>query len=187
MTKPERGDRSQRADARRNHESLLGAAHDAFADVGASASLEDIARRAGVGIGTLYRHFPTRQDLFEAVYVHEVEELCKSAAEFADLAPWDALVAWLRRFVGYMATKRAVVEELASESELLAACRAAIADAGAPLLTRAQVTGDARTDVNFDDVLRLVMGITLIQPSDPEQVERLLAMALDGLRAQPVD
>ena len=91
--------RAQRADARRNREALLDAANDAFTDVGASASLEDIARRAGVGIGTLYRHFPTRKELFEAVYVHEVEALCQSAADVAELPPWDALAAWLRRFV----------------------------------------------------------------------------------------
>ena len=120
----------QRADARRNREALLRAANDAFTDVGASASLEDIARRAGVGIGTLYRHFPTRKDLFEAVYVHEVEALCQSAADLTKLAPWDALAAWLRRFVSYLATKRAVLEELASESQLLASCRMAIAEAG---------------------------------------------------------
>jgi len=174
--------RPQRADARRNYDALLTAAHDAFADVGASATLEDIARRAGVGIGTLYRHFPTRQALFETVYVHEVEALCRSAADVADLAPWDALVAWLHRFAAYMATKRAVVEELARDSELLISCRTAIQAAGAPLLDRAQASGEARPDLEFDDVLRLVMGITLIQPSDPAQVERLLGLAIDGMR-----
>ena len=175
--------RAQRADARRNREALLNAANDAFADVGASASLEDIARRAGVGIGTLYRHFPTRKELLEAVYVHEVEALCQSAADVAELPPWDALAAWLRRFVSYMATKRAVLEELTSESALLASCRATISEAGAPLLERAQAAGDARADANFDDVLRLVIGITLIKAGDAAQLERLLIMALDGIRA----
>ncbi len=179
--------RSQRADARRNYDALLAAAAEAFADIGASASLEDIARRAGVGIGTLYRHFPTRQDLFEAVYVHEVEALCKTASDVAGLAPWDALVEWLHRFVKYMATKRAVAEELARDSELLLSCRAAIEDAGAPLLDRAQAAGEARRDMDFDDALRLVMGITLIQPSDADQVERLFGMALDGMRSRRVD
>jgi AcrR family transcriptional regulator len=177
--------RSQRADARRNYEALLVAAADAFTDVGSSASLEDIARRAGVGIGTLYRHFPTRQALFEAVYVHEVEALCRSAADAAELAPWDALVTWLRRFARYLGTKRAVVEELAKESELLASCRDAIFAAGSPLLARAQATGAARPDATFEDVLQLVMGITLIQFGGPDQVERLLGMVLDGIRPQP--
>lgn len=177
--------RVQRADARRNREALLVAANDAFTDVGAAASLEEIARRAGVGIATLYRHFPARKDLFEAVYVHEVEALSQSAAEFAQLPPWEALVAWLRRFVEYMATKRAVLEELASDSELLMSCRAQIVEAGSPLLARAQQSADARADVTFDDVLLLVMGITWIHAADADQRERLLAMALDGVRGQP--
>ena len=89
----------KRADARRNYEKLIEAARAAFADSGSQASLEEIARRAGVGIGTLYRHFPTRQALLEAVYVDEVEALSRSADELADLPPWDALAEWLRRYV----------------------------------------------------------------------------------------
>src|SRR5450432_635753 len=91
--------RPQRADARRNYDKVLAAAREAFAESGASASLEEIARRAEVGIGTLYRHFPNRQTLLEAVYVDEVEALCRSAADLDGLPPWDALVAWLHRFV----------------------------------------------------------------------------------------
>ena len=103
-------ERPHRADARRNFDALLIAARDTFAEQGANASLEEIARRAGVGIGTLYRHFPTRQDLFEAVYVGEVEELVKAAADVADREPWDAFEAWLERFVTYIATKRAILD-----------------------------------------------------------------------------
>lgn len=176
--------RLRRADARRNYETLLAAAGDAFTDVGSSASLEDIARRAGLGIGTLYRHFPTRQALFEAVYVHEVEELCNSAADVAELEPWEALVSWLYRFARYLGTKRAVVEELAKESELLASSRDAIFAAGSPLLARAQAAGTVRDDATFEDVLHLVMGITLAPVGGPEQVERLLGMVLDGIRSQ---
>jgi AcrR family transcriptional regulator len=91
--------RPHRADARRNFDALLNAARDAFAEHGSGASLEDIARRAGVGIGTLYRNFPTRQDLFDSVYVGEVEQLCRAAEEVAELPPWEAFVTWLRRFV----------------------------------------------------------------------------------------
>ena len=91
--------RPRRADAMRNYEKLIAAARDAFADDGTSTSLEEIARRAHVGIATLYRNFPTRQDLLEAVYVDEVEALCRSAAEFAALPPWDELIACLHRFV----------------------------------------------------------------------------------------
>jgi AcrR family transcriptional regulator len=176
-------DTPQRADARRNYESLLCAARQAFADLGTSASLEDIARRAQVGIGTLYRHFPTRRDLFEAVYVSEVEALSRSAADVAGLPPWDALVAWLHRFVEYTATKRAVAEELARESELFRTCRTSIHAAGGPLLERAQQAGEARLDATFDDVLRLISGITLMQFPEAGQRERVLGMALDGVRS----
>src|SRR3954467_3770631 len=101
-----------RADARRNYEALLAAAAGAFTEEGSAASLEDIARRAGVGIGTLYRHFATRQALLEAVYFDEVEALCQSAIDVAHAPPWDALEAWLRRFVEYIATKQALADEL---------------------------------------------------------------------------
>src|SRR5580693_8440781 len=104
--------RPKRADARRNYEKVVAAAREAFAEGGAATSLEEIARRAQVGIGTLYRHFPTRQALLEAVYVGEVQDLCRSAADLDDLPPWDALVSWLHRFVAYMATKQALAPEL---------------------------------------------------------------------------
>ena len=106
------GARPMRADAKRNRALLIAAAHDAFTENGAEASLEDIARRAGVGVGTLYRHFPSRQALLEAVYVDEVEALCRSAADFADEPAWDALAHWFDRFVDYVATKKALVEEM---------------------------------------------------------------------------
>jgi AcrR family transcriptional regulator len=177
--------RPKRADARRNYESLIAAARAAFAEAGTSASLEEIARRANVGIGTLYRHFPTRQDLFESVYVDEVEELCGSGADLADRPPWDALVGWLHRFVEYTATKRALAESLNHDSELFRGCRAAIYSAGEPLLAAAQRDGTARPDISFDDVMRLISGITLIHFVEPGQLERVLGMALDGLRRRP--
>src|SRR5579871_258986 len=104
--------RPMRADARRNYEKVLGIAREAFAEGGASTSLEEIARRAEVGIGTLYRHFPNRQALLEAVYVDEVEDLCRSAADFEGLEPWDAFERWVERLVGYLRTKRALSQEL---------------------------------------------------------------------------
>src|SRR3954465_3636670 len=104
--------RPKRADARRNYDELIKAAREAFTERDQSASLEDIARRAGVGIGTLYRHFPTRSDLIEAVYVEEVEALALSGEGVADLEPWDALIRWLHGFVGYIATKQALADEL---------------------------------------------------------------------------
>jgi AcrR family transcriptional regulator len=174
--------RPNRADARRNFDALLAAARDAFAEQGTGASLEDIARRAGVGIGTLYRNFPTRQDLFDAVYLGEVEELCDASDEVGDLPPWEALTTWLRRFVGYAATKRAIYEALNRDTEMFRDAREAMYAAGEPLLARAQEAGEARTDISFDDVLRMVSGITAVGFVDEEQRERVLAIALDGVR-----
>ena len=174
--------RPKRADARRNHDALLDAARDAFAAIGSDASLEEIARRAGVGIGTLYRNFPTRRELLEAVYVHEVEALVAAAADVADRPPWDALETWLRRFVEYTATKRAILEELAGGSPLFATCFEAIVAAGAPLVARAQAAGLARPDVTFDDVLRLISSVTMMPGVEPGQRERIAGVAIDGLR-----
>src|SRR6185437_3980667 len=127
--------RPKRADARRNYDKVIAAAREAFAERGASTSLEEIARRAEVGIGTLYRNFPNRQALLEAVYVGALE----------DLEPWDALVNWLHRFVGYMATKQALAQELLDyvdrEAPLFRSCRAMMYEAGEPLLERAQAAG----------------------------------------------
>src|SRR5476651_696805 len=102
----------KRADARRNYEQLIEAARGVFAEAGSNASLEEIARRAGVGIGTLYRHFPTRQALLEAVYVDEVEAMARAAADLTELPPWDALSQWLHQYVRFAATKRALNEAL---------------------------------------------------------------------------
>ncbi len=137
--------RPKRADARRNYDKVIAAAREAFAEGGASTSLEEIARRAEVGIGTLYRHFPNRQALLEAVYVDEVEVLCSAAGELDELEPWDALVSWLHRFVGYMATKQALAQELLDyvdrDAPLFRSCRAMMYAAGEPLVKRAQAAG----------------------------------------------
>lgn len=177
--------RPRRADARRNFDALLGAARQAFAVHGTEDSLEDIARRAGVGIGTLYRNFPTRQDLFDTVYVDEVEELCDAAAEVAGLPPWEACDAWLRGLVGYVATERAVSEALNRDAKMFRSCRDAMYAAGEPLLARAQEAGEARRDASFDDVLRMITGITPVGFVDDEQRERVLGIALDGVRVHP--
>ena len=176
--------RPARADARRNFDALLAAARDAFAEEGTGASLEEIARRARVGIGTLYRNFPTRQDLFDSVYFGEVEELCAAADDVADLPPWEALTTWLRRFVGYGATKRAIYESLNRDSEMFSTAREAMYEAGEPLLVRAQEAGEARADISFDDVLRMVSGLTAAGFVDDQQRERVLAIALDGVRVR---
>ncbi|MEU6283263.1 helix-turn-helix domain-containing protein [Streptomyces sp. NPDC047028] len=174
--------RPHRKDAARNYDALLGAAREAFAEHGAEASLEDIARRAGVGIGTLYRNFPTRRDLFETVYADEVNTLCRAAEELADREPWEALTSWLGRFTGYMVTKRAVREALNDQSDIFMACRDSMYGAGGPLLERAQKAGVARTDMDFGDLLRMVAGITATAFEDDAQRDRVLAIALDGVR-----
>ena len=174
--------RPHRADARRNFDALLVAAREAFSEFGVNASLEDIARRAAVGIGTLYRHFPTREQLVESVYLAEVDALCRFANDRAEQDPWEALAAWLDRFVSYLGTKQVLVKGLNSESGTLRACREALYATGGPLLTRAQQAGLARTDTTIDDVMRLIIGITAGAFQDDAQRERVLKMALDGIR-----
>jgi len=181
--------RPKRADAQRNYDKLVAAAREAFTEADRSASLEDIARRAGVGIGTLYRNFPTRADLVEAVYVDEVEALARSADASAELEPWDALTNWLQRFVGYVATKQALSEELFTiaqrDAAVFAGCRALLNTAGEPLLQRAQDAGIVRPDVTIEEVVRMVAGLAKIPSDDPAEIQRLLAVALDGLRYRP--
>jgi AcrR family transcriptional regulator len=180
--------RPKRADARRNYEKVLAAAREAFAEGGESTSLEEIARRAGVGIGTLYRHFPNRQALLEALYVDEVEEVCRSAAELGGADPWEALNSWLERFIAYLATKRALAHELLNyfdqDAELFKVCRTSLFAAGEPLLERAQDAGVVRADVTIADVMQMLIAISKI-PGDPGQNEHILRVALDGLRQFP--
>jgi AcrR family transcriptional regulator len=183
--------RPKRADARRNYDKVLAAAREAFQEGGEATSLEAIARRAGVGIGTLYRHFPTRQALLEALYAGEVQELARSAGELDGEDPWRALSLWFERFIAYLATKRALADELLNymdkSAPLFQACRAAMFAAGEPLLTRAQEAGVVRPDVEFGEVLQMVMGIGKIPTTDPAQTERMVQIALDGLRYRPQD
>jgi AcrR family transcriptional regulator len=179
--------RPRRADAQRNYEKVLAAAREAFAEGGESTSLEEIARRAGVGIGTLYRNFPNRQALLEALYVDEVEEVCRAAAGLEeDADPWEALQTWFGSFVGYIATKRALAAELLNYLELDAplfqVCRRSLFEAGEPLLKRAQDAGVVRPDVSIADVIQMVVGIAKIPTSEPGQVEHIVRVALDGLR-----
>ena len=183
--------RPKRADARRNYEKVLTAARQAFAEGGESTALEEIARRAGVGIGTLYRHFPNRQALLEALYVDEVEEVCRTAAELDGSDPWEALTGWFEGFIGYLATKRALAAELLNyldqDAALFQVCRASLFEAGEPLLKRAQEAGVVRPDVNIAEVIQMVVGIGKIPTSDPGQTEHILRVALDGLRYRPSD
>ncbi len=181
-----RSPRPKRADARRNYDRLLEAALQAFTEEGGSASLEEIARRAGVGIGTLYRNFPSRQDLLEAVYVGEVEAVCQTAEELMVEPPWEGLVAWLHRFLDYLTTKRALsaelLDHLGRDAPVFRGCRTAFYRAGERLLVRAQEAGAVRTDVSIDDVVLLVAGISKMPATTGGQIPRILDIALEGLR-----
>jgi AcrR family transcriptional regulator len=175
--------RPRRADAARNFDALVEAGRAAFAQDGSAASLEDIARRAGVGIGTLYRNFPTRDDLIETLYIREVEALAQAADEVSALDPWDALAAWLDRFVQYVGTKHALLDSLNRESTVLLECRALMFDAGEPLLVRAQEAGVVDPDISISDVVRLVSGVAAVSSyENEEQRRRVLSLAIRGIR-----
>jgi AcrR family transcriptional regulator len=175
----------KRADARRNYERILTAARKAFAEGGESTSLEEIARQAGVGIGTLYRHFPSRQVLLETLYVNEVHEVCRSASQ-RDHDPWKALSVWCQGLIGYLTTKRALAQELLKyldeDAALFQECRRTVFAAGEPLLERAQDAGAVRQDVAFSDVLHMLAGISRMPANDPDQLKHVVRIALDGLR-----
>ena len=178
-----------RADAVRNRERLLTVAAEVFAEHGVDASLDDIARRAGVGPGTLYRHFPTRLALQEAVYRDGVEEHCARAATLgASMAPGPALTAWMRSFAGFLGRKRglsaALMTTMDKSSELFVSTHKAIADAAGELLDRAKAAGVVREDVTVSDLLKLINGIGLCterMPDREEQTGRLLSIVFDGL------
>jgi AcrR family transcriptional regulator len=185
--------RPMRADAQRNYQRLLTAAGETFAEQSADdASLEEIARRAGVGIGTLYRHFPNRQALLEAVYSDQVNLLRSRALELSQAAdPGAALAEWLRAVVGFGRTKRslttALLATLDKDSELLSACSQVLRESAATLLGRAQQAEIVRGDADPKDLLRLVHGISMAverEPADSGQADRLLGLVLDGLRHQ---
>jgi len=183
--------RPMRADAQRNYERLLSAAVAAFTEHGADdVSLEEIARRAGVGIGTLYRHFPTRQALLEAVYRDQVEALRTRADEFAKSdAPLQALAEWLRALAAFSSTKQsltsALLATLGKDSDLMSVCSKVICEAADELLARAKKAGVVRADADARDLIRLVHAVNIATqraPTDPGQADRLLRMVLDGLR-----
>ena len=179
--------RPMRADARRNYDALVAAARDAFRENEGNTSLEQIAKRAGVGIGTLYRHFPDRLALMEAVYRDEVDDLGAKAERLADEAePWDALVAWLELFLSYAKTKRSLFHELADaigkDADLLTHSRALIQDSSRAVLDRAQAAGVARADLEAPDLVRLVGGCTMMPGGTDEQQVRMLDVILDGIR-----
>jgi AcrR family transcriptional regulator len=187
---PARAPDKLRADARQNHARLVLAATEAFAEKGADAPLEDIARRAGVGIGTLYRHFPTRLDLQAAAFRNQVSAVCGQGDELLNTAPpGQALDAWIRSLAGYLVTKRglshALIEAVGADSELISVCWVAMRETTQRLLASAQQAGAIRADVDATDVMRLIHGVTVSTEKAPERAGMLLSVMLDGLRAGP--
>ncbi|OMI33545.1 TetR/AcrR family transcriptional regulator [Streptomyces sparsogenes] len=183
--------RPMRADARRNYERLLTEARAAFVQHGTDASLEDIARRAGVGIGTLYRHFPNRTALMGAVFRQEVCALLARARELAKAPqPCRALVDWLREIIDYASTYRGLSHALLAasgdeSSSLSQGCGLPMREAGSALLARAQQSGNVRSDVGIADLMQLTNAIALAveqSPDDPELADRLLALTFTGLK-----
>lgn len=184
--------RPLRADAQLNHDRLLDAAAAAFALDGADASLKAIAKDAGVGIGTLYRRFPTRENLVEAVYRNEVGRLCDAVPDLlAASPPADALRAWMDRFVEFLATRHAMAAAfrsvLVDDGDLRMQTRGLLVDAVAELLAAGAADGSVRADLDADDVLVALAGLALVagEPRQQAQAHRLLGLLLDGLRARP--
>src|SRR6476620_5097648 len=184
--------RKPRADAVRNRERVLESAKAVFSAGGPEASLEAVAKRAGVGIGTLYRHFPTRQALFEAVYRREVEQLSEFAEHLRSAKdPVDALRRWLRSNVEFVATKKGMSAALAltfqSSSDLAAFSMDRLTKAIGSLLDRAVAAGQMRADVSPEDLLRALIGMCYMhdQPGWQSSVLRMLDVFVDGLRLQP--
>ncbi len=181
--------RPLRSDARLNRDKLIGVAAELFASVGVDVPLETVAKQAGVGIGTLYRHFPTRDALVEAAYRQEVDRLCAAAPELLAAHPPDlALEAWMRRFVTYAATKRGLSSALqsiaASNSTLYTQTRERLVAALATLLNAAIAAGSVRADMAPEDIWQAMSGVWLIPASDEwaTRAQRLLLLLMDGLR-----
>jgi AcrR family transcriptional regulator len=185
--KPSVTERKPRADAQRNRERILEVAKEAFARAGADASLDDIAKQAGVGSGTLYRHFPTRDDLLEAVYHSEVEKLAAAERKFAEsMPPIEALRAWMLLFIDYIATKQIIVPALKAQmdSKVVKASYAPTHEAVRALVKRAIKSGDIRRDVDAVDLLRALVGVASFSSSPDwrESARRLVDILIAGSR-----
>lgn len=181
------GERPLRADAQRNRDLLLAAAVESFSECGLEATLEGIAKNAGVGIGTLYRHFPTREALVEAAYRNELAVVCDAAPELlASMPLTEATRAWMDRFIDYMTRKIGMADALraviASGADPYAHSFELLVGAIQPLLEASSAAGEIRSDIAAGDVLISLSGVALAAGSNREQAGRLLDLLMDGLR-----
>jgi len=176
---------TRRADAARNRAKILAAARAVFAGTDAQMSMAEISRRAGVGMATLYRNFPSRQELLEALFIDEVNAVCTAAETLDGETPGAVLIAWLHRFFAFATSKRHVASELLvrvdRSNPVFNESRARVLAAGRPLLVAAQHTHDVRDDISLEQVLDMVVAIAQIH-GESDYLEPILRTALDGLR-----
>jgi AcrR family transcriptional regulator len=184
---------ARRADAERNRDKILAAARTAFADPDAEVSMAEISRRAEVGMATLYRNFPGRQELLEALYTDEVDAVCKAAETIDGQTPGAALAAWLHRFFAFTTSKRHIAAELLKQTDrsnpLFKNNRTRVITAGRPLLAAAKNAHEVRDNLTLEQILDMIVAIATIH-GDTGYTEPILQTALDGLRppadAKPV-
>jgi AcrR family transcriptional regulator len=176
---------ARRADAERNRDKILAAARAAFADSDAEVSMAEISRRAGVGMATLYRNFPGRQELLEALYTDEVDTVCTAAETINGETPGAALMAWLHRFFAFTTSKRHIAAELLKQTDysnpLFRNSRTRVITASRPLLAAAQHSGEVRDDLTLEQILDMIVAIATIH-GDTGYNGPILQAALDGLR-----
>ena len=175
----------RRADAERNRDKILAAARSAFADPEAEVSMAEISRRAGVGMATLYRNFPGRRELLEALYTDEVDAVCGAAETLKTGVPGADLAAWLHRFFAFFISKHPVGTELLKQSDgtipVMGESRARVLAAGRPLLLDAQRAHEVREDLTLEQILDMIVAIASIN-GDPQYLDPIVQAALDGLR-----
>lgn len=185
MTTP----RPMRADARRNYERIVATARTAFLEQGPEAPLDDIARRAGVGAGTLYRHFPCREALMEAVYSDDIQRMSDLAYQLLeDHTPGEAIKLWMREQIGFAIQKRGLSATLKAalnrDSTIFTLCKQILQDAAATILKAAQESGDVRQELEARDLLLLAHSVAITTEANPDAAERLIAVMIDGLKPQ---
>ena len=180
---------TRRADAERNRAKILAVARTAFAESDTEVSMAEISRRAGVGMATLYRNFPDRRQLLEALYTHEVDAVCQAADTVIGASPGTVLIAWLHRFFAFSTSKRLIDSELLIHADntnpVFGESRARVIAAGRPLLAAAQRAQEVRGDLSLEQILDMIVAIARI-PGDAGYLEPILESALDGIRLPTV-